>query len=95
MNKKTNTLFFIIGATIFNIIITVLFFILLLVLYGAVLHPLLPQSSGVWIMPAIFVLSIVGSFFVYRLAVKILMKKVDMEKYFDPIFVKRRHSRRS
>ena len=95
MSKKTNTLFFVIGATIFNIIITVLFFILFLVFYSAVLYPLLPDSSRVWIMPAIFVLSIVASFLIYRLAIKILMKKVNMEKYFDPIFVKRRPPRGS
>lgn len=95
MNKKINTLFFIIGATVFNIIVTVVFFLLLLVFYSAVLYPALPETSGVWVMPVIFVLSIVGSFFVYRLVIKILMKKVNMEKYFDPIIGKWRTPRKS
>ena len=90
MSKKLNTLFFIIGATLFNIMVTVFFSILLLVFYSTVLYPALPESGGVWVMPVIFVLSIIASFFVYRLAIKIVMKKVDMEKYFDPIFAKRR-----
>jgi len=94
MSKKTNTLLFILGATVFNIIITILFMLLLIVFFSAVLYPLLPQSSGVWVIPVIFVLSIVGSFLIYRLAIKILMKKVDMEKYFDPIFGKRRPARK-
>ena len=68
--------------------------LLLIVFFSAVLYPLLPQSSGVWVIPVIFVLSIVGSFLIYRLAIKILMKKVDMEKYFDPIFGKRRPARK-
>ena len=89
MNKKVNTIFFIIGATLFNVIVTILFFFLLLIFYSTVLYPALPETAGVWVMPVIFVISIVGSFFIYRLAVKILMKKVTMEKYFDPIFGKR------
>ena len=95
MNKKTNSLLFIIGGTIFNIIITILFFLLFLVFYSAVLYPLLPESIGAWILPVIFVLSIVASFLVYRLAIKILMKKVNMEKYFDPIFGARRPPRKN
>ena len=90
MNKKTNTLFFVIGATLFNILVTIFFSILLLIFYSSVIYPAFPESGSVWVMPIIFVLSIIGSFFVYRLAIKILMKKVDMEKYFDPIFGKRR-----
>jgi len=95
MSKKTNTLLFIIGGTVFNIIITVLCFILLLVLYGSLLLPHLPQSSSSWVIPVIFIGSIVISFLVYRLVIKIVMKKIDMEKYFDPIFGPRRPNRRS
>ena len=93
MSKKTNTLLFILGGTIFNILITVICFIGFLVIYSQFLYPHLPESSAAWVMPIIFVASIVISFLVYRLAIKIIMKKVDMEKYFDPIFG-RRGSRR-
>ena len=89
MSKKTNTLLFILGGTIFNILITVLCFIVFLTIYAKLLFPRLPESSAAWIMPVIFIASIVISFFVYRLAVKIIMKKIDMEKYFDPIFSRR------
>jgi len=95
MSKKTNTLLFIIGGTVFNIIITILCFILLLIFYGSVLLPRLPEASSSWIIPVIFVASIVISFLVYRLAIKIIMKKVNMEKYFDPIFGPRKPQRRS
>ena len=86
MSKKTNTLLFILGGTVFNIIITVLCFIIFLLIYSKILYPHLPESSGAWVLPVIFVASIVASFLIYRFAVKIIMKKVDMEKYFDPIF---------
>ena len=93
MSKKTNTLLFILGGTVFNIFVTVFCFIIFLVLYSKFLYPHLPESVGAWVMPIIFVVSIVVSFLVYRLAVKILMKKVDMEKYFDPIFSRHKVTR--
>ena len=86
MNKKTNTLLFILGGTVFNVLTTVLCFLLLLVLYSSVLASLLPENSGAWMIPIAFIASIVASFFIYRLAIKLLMKKIDIEKYFDPIF---------
>ena len=89
MSKKTNTLLFILGGTVFNILITIVCFLVLLVIYSRFLYPVLPESSSAWVLPVIFVVSIAASFFVYRLAIKIITKKVDMEKHFDPIFGRR------
>ena len=94
MSKKTNTLLFILGGTAFNILVTIVCFILLLVVYSRFLYTQLPESSAAWIMPIIFVISIVASFLIYRVAIKMIMKKVDMEKYFDPIFGPRRPQRK-
>ena len=94
MSKKTNTLLFILGGTAFNILVTIICFIVLLVIYSRFLYTQLPESSAAWIMPVIFVLSIVASFLIYRVVIKIVMKKVDMEKYFDPIFGPRRPQRK-
>ena len=90
MSKKTNTLWFILGATAFNIITTLIFFILLLVVYARLLLPYLPETAGAWGFPIIFIGSIALSFVLYRFALKFLMKKVDLEKHFDPIFGRRR-----
>jgi len=95
MSKKTNTLLFIFVGTVFNILVTVISFIVLLIIYSKFLYANLPESSTAWVMPVIFVVSIVVSFLVYRLAVKVIMKKVDMEKYFDPIFRPRRPPRKN
>ena len=86
MSKKSNTLLFILAGTVFNIIITMISFFLFLLIYGGVLGNLLPEGSAAFAIPFIFVASIVTSFFIYRLAIKLFMKKVDMDKYFDPIF---------
>ena len=95
MSRKTNTLFFILGGTVFNILITVLSFLFLLVIYGKFLYQYLPGSSTAWVLPIIFVASIVVSFLVYRIAIRMIMKKVNMEKYFDPIFKSRKPVRRN
>ncbi|MDR0601207.1 MAG: leader peptide processing enzyme [Treponema sp.] len=90
MNKKANTLVFILGATVFNILVTVICFIVLFVLYARFLAGLLPESAAAWGFPVIFIASIALSFVVYRLILKLVLKRVDVEKYFDPIFGKRR-----
>jgi len=89
MSKKTNTLLFILGGTVFNIIITVLCFLFFLAIYSRFLFPVLPESSTAWALPIVFVAAIAASFFIYRQVIKMIMKKVDMEKYFDPIFGRR------
>ncbi|MDR1419144.1 MAG: leader peptide processing enzyme [Treponema sp.] len=90
MNKKANTLVFILGATVFNILVTVMCFVLLFVLYARFLAVLLPESAAAWGFPVIFIAAIALSFIIYRLILKQLLKRVDVEKYFDPIFGKRR-----
>ena len=86
MNKKTNTLLFILLGTIFNVIITVSSFLLFLVVYTKFLHPKSSDNVVAWILPVIFLASIIVSFLVYRLIIKIIIKRVNMNKYFDPIF---------
>ena len=95
MSKKTNTLLFILGGTVYNIIVTIVCFLVLMVIYSRFLYPVFPESSTAWILPVIFLASIVASFFVYRLTIKFIMKKVDIEKYFDPIFGRRQPPRKN
>jgi len=85
MNKKVNTALFILGATVFNIMITVLSFLLLLLLYSKCLSQFLPQGAQAWSFPFIFIAAIVISFFVYKFALGFLLKKINVDKYFDPL----------
>jgi predicted permease len=43
-----------------------------------------------WGIPVIIIGAIVLSFFLYRFILKLIMKKIDLEKYFDPIFGRRK-----
>ena len=88
MSKKTNTLLFILGGTVFNIIVTALCFVLFMVIYAR-FHTSFPEGSIAWVLPVIFVTSIITSFLVYRCVVRFIMSKIEMEKYFDPIFGRR------
>jgi len=89
MNKKLNTLLFVLAATLFNIIVTIVSFAVLFLLYAKFIMSLLPEFSQIWGLPVIFIIAIVISFFVYRFLLKYLMKKVRIEDYLDPIFKKR------
>jgi hypothetical protein len=92
MNKKTNTLIFIAGATLFNIIIFFAAFTALMFLYLFVIAPYLLGDDGLSgitsiVLIVFFVGSIVLSFFIYRIAINLFIKKINLEKYFDPVFI--------
>ena len=89
MNKKVNTLLFIMGATLYNMLITVLAFWLLLLAYARFIERILPEGAQVWAFPLIFIASMVIAFIIYRYTIKLLIKKIDVEKYFDPIINRR------
>jgi hypothetical protein len=94
MSKKTNTLLFILAATVFNILVTIASFLALLLFFTFVIMPGLPEpaasNTAGWVIPAIFIGAIAISFAVYRLVLKFFMKKVNIDQYFDPIFGSRR-----
>ena len=86
MNKKANTALFILGATLFNILVIILFCLLLLTVYAKFIMRFLPEGLWAWSIPVIFIAAIAMSFVVYRFAIKLLLKKFEMTKYFEPIF---------
>jgi len=90
MNKKANTLLFLLGATLFNMLTTIIFFVALLILYSKTIMTIIPESGQAWGFPLIFIAAIALSFVIYRFVVKLLEKKVNVDKYFDPIFGRRR-----
>lgn len=90
MSKKMNTLLFILGATAFQLVLTLVSFALLMVIYVKLVLPVLPESAGPWGLPILLIGALAISFVVYRLILKQIIKRVDMEKYFDPIFTPRK-----
>jgi len=90
MNKKLNTVLFIIGGTVFNVLVTVISFLVFLLIYSRFLYGRISENAVSWLLPVFFAASIAASFFIYRFVIKIVIKKIDVEKYFNPIFVSRK-----
>jgi len=86
VNKKVNTVLFILGATVINILTLFFFLILGLFLMGVLLPESSRESAGQFFFILVFLISIGGSFFIYNRLIKLLSKKIDMDKYFHPVF---------
>ena len=94
MSKKTNSLLFMLLATLVNIVLLALFFIVLGVIMGLLVSniPGLAESSVMILLVIIlFVGSIGGSFFVYSKLVKWATVKFDLENNLDPLFTPKRN----
>jgi hypothetical protein len=90
MNKKVNTVLFLLGATVFNLLIMFVIILLFLVLLSAIFRGSLNPNVLSVLMIVIFIGSIAASFFIYGRVVKWISRKVDMEKYFLPLFRRRK-----
>lgn len=89
MNRKLNTVLFILGATVANIIVMMVIFLVLFVLFGRFLAPQIPGNIGVYVLMVLFIVSIIVTYFIYHRVVRWLSSKYDLEKYFGPIFPQR------
>lgn len=85
MNKKTNTILFILGATVFNLLTVFLLLTLGIILTSLILQGRDPGGMGSLLLFAVFLLAVGGSFFIYHRAVKFLSRKIDIDRYFDPL----------
>lgn len=90
MNKKLNTALFIIGASILNVILMIVLITLGLVLISFLIPKNISPAIASVLFILVFLLSIAGSFFTYHKGIKFLSNKIDMEKYFHPIFNSRK-----
>ncbi|MBA7563482.1 hypothetical protein ES708_05141 [subsurface metagenome] len=86
MNKKANTVLFLLGATVFNLLMMFLLIVMFLVLISAIFRDSLNPNMLSILMIIVFIGSIAASFFIYGRLVKWLSRKIDMEKYFLPLF---------
>jgi branched-subunit amino acid ABC-type transport system permease component len=94
MSKKSNTLLFMLGATVFNILLTLASFFGILALYAWLLAPHLSENAQSWGLLAVFAGAIALAFVLYRLIIRQLTKRIDFDKYFDPLFSRRRNKPR-
>jgi len=86
VNKKLNTTLFIIGATIVNIVIMGVLFFTGFFIASRLLPEDVSPNTVLIIFMLIFIGSILGSFFLYHRLVRMISSRIDMEKYFHPIF---------
>ncbi|MDA3957148.1 leader peptide processing enzyme [Oceanispirochaeta sp.] len=90
MNKKLNTVLFMLGGTIVNIILMLGLFLLFLYLGNLVLTPETDSNMKMLIFLLIIGISVVGSFFLYSKIVKMINKKWNLENYMHPLFSRKR-----
>lgn len=94
MSKKTNSLIFMLLATILNLVLLIFFFIVGFVILNLVISAMPENVAVVQIgVVLVFVFAIGLSFFVYSRIVSLLTKKFNLEEKLDPLFV-RKGSRR-
>jgi hypothetical protein len=90
MNKKLNTVLFLLGATAFNLLLMFLLIVLFLVAITAIFRDSLSPNLLSVLMIVVFVGSIAASFLIYGRLIKWLSRKFDMEKHFLPLFGRRK-----
>lgn len=88
MNKKLNTVLFVLGATLVNIVMMIFLFITGFLLYGAFLAPRLPPEVNSIALLILFIGSILGTYFLYHRIMRYLSNKVNWDMYFAPLFGK-------
>jgi len=94
MNKKVNTVLFMLGATLYNLILLVVFILVGLAAMGALLQGKEVGAESSLYFMVIFALALGASFFIYHQTMKFISKKIDFEKHFDPIIKPRGRKRR-
>ena len=89
MNKKANTALFILGATIFNLLMMLVLFAVPMVLLIVVFGDRLQSAFGI-ISVLLFFGALVGSFFLYGWLMKKISAKYNLDDYLHPIFKRRK-----
>jgi hypothetical protein len=92
LNKKVNTVIFVLAASIFNIILAILCFVVLMVpiYFAQKISTALAQILFVIIIPT----SLFSAFIIYFNIVAALDRKFDLEKYIHPIFINKKNKKK-
>lgn len=89
MNKKANTILFMLGATVLNVVMMIVIFLAFMLLYAWIVPGGFGTQAGQIVGIVLFLGSIGLTYFIYHRLVKWISGKWDLEKYFDPIFGKK------
>lgn len=82
MNRRLNTVLFLVGATVLNILLLFFYFLT----FSGLTSLFLPHRTGwfalvTWLL--LFGASLAAGWFTYRWAFRILKERVRLEKYLD------------
>jgi hypothetical protein len=91
MNKRLNTVFFVIGATIFNLFSMAVIFIALFMLYARFIGPALSPRMNQFLTLWLFFGSVALAYWVYSRIIRWAEQRVDFHKYLEPIFARKQH----
>ncbi len=90
MNKKVNTILFMLAGTVLNIVTMLGLFLILLFAANLVLTPETDSTIKMVVFLLVITLSVLGSFFLYSRLVKWINEKWDLDRYMHPLFGKKR-----
>ena len=88
MNKKINTLIFMLAATLLNLIILAVVAAVLVLFFGLIYRGAEEVTDAMSWLAVIVILfgSIAGTFWLYSRIIKWMMKKWKLENYIEPLF---------
>ncbi len=86
VNKKANTILFMLGATVLNVVLMVVIFLGLMLLYAWLVPGGFQTQLGQVIGIVLFLGSIGLTYFLYHRMIKWISNKWNLEDHFDPIF---------
>jgi hypothetical protein len=87
MNKKVNTVIFVLAASAFNVIVTILIAIgVFMIAAKTFLKGAASTDVYKLFMMIDFIGSVVLSSLLYKFLIDRITKKFDVDKYFEPIF---------
>ncbi|MFA7566213.1 MAG: hypothetical protein WCY01_04245 [Alkalispirochaeta sp.] len=90
MNKRVNTVLFILAATVLNIVVMTVLFAVLLVFFARFVAPALSPGVNQIILLLIFVVSVVLTYFLYHRFMRWLTTKYSLDEYMSPLFGKKK-----
>jgi uncharacterized protein YqfA (UPF0365 family) len=82
MTKRERSVLFMLGATVFNVLLTAIIFVALIVLYSLTLGRLLSAPSAALAIGLCFILALVATAIIYRKVLEAMRKRIDFEASF-------------
>lgn len=85
-----NTILFMIGATVVNLVIMIGLILLGFLIISPLVNEDTSAQMGQFIILAVFIVALVLAFLIYNRLTKFIIKKFNLEQYMDPLFKPRK-----